>query len=840
MGSFAIALRLARREMRGGLKGFRIFLACLTLGVGAIAGVGSLSSAIVESLRSDGRILLGGDVELRLTHRTASPEELAWLKDRATVSTVVQMRAMARNPSADKRMLVELKAIDDLYPLYGRLDLAPDLPLAEALRADGGTFGAVAEQSLLDRLGLKIGDQMSIGEARFTLRGRILGEPDRGTEGLTLGPRVLVAAASLESTGLIQPGSLINWSYRAKISPAIEPHAWAQQASAAFPDAGWRVRDSSNGAPGVKQWVERLGLFLTLVGLTALLVGGVGVGNAVKSYLDGKTETIATLKCLGAPARVIFQVYLIQVLLLTAVGILFGLVLGAALPSLLAQVIGDRLPVSPKLGLYPAPLIVACAYGLFTALAFALWPLARAREIAAAGLFRDLVSPSRLLPRPAYIAAVGLSCVALAALAVLTAVEQRFALGFVAGAAGSFILLRLAAWAVMAAARRSGRPKSPALRIALANLYRPGAATGSVLLSLGLGLTVLVAVALIQGNLSAQVQDRLPAAAPAFFFIDIQPDQVQAFDALAAAIPGVSDIEQVPSLRGRIVRVNRVAAEQAPVASGSRWALRGDRGLTYAPTVPEGSVVVAGQWWPANYQGPPLISLDATIARDMGLGVGDTLTINVLGREIEARIANLRRIDWSSLGINFAIVFAPGTLEAAPHSFIATARAEGAAEPALYKAVSDRFANVSAIRVKEVLAAINGVLEDIGRAVRAAASVTLLAGVLVLAGAMAAGHRHRVYDAVILKVLGATRFDVLRAYILEYALLGLVAGLFAGSVGWLAAWIVVTQVMGSDWVALPGTVLATVAGSLLATVLFGLLGTWRALSQRPAPVLRAA
>ncbi len=838
MSDLALAFRFARRELRAGFKGFRIFIACLALGVAAIAGVGSLAAAVDEGLRIDGRALLGGDVEVRLTHRQASPDEQAWLAAQAEISVVTQMRAIAHNPANERRTLVELKAVDAAYPLYGGVTLAPAAALAATLAERDGRYGAAVEAALLDRLGLKLGDILTVGDAVFAVRAVVATEPDRGSGNLALGPRLLIGAAALPATGLIQPGSLITWSYRLRLPPGTNRARWTHALTGKFPDAGWQLRDYASASPGLKEWIDRIGLFLTLVGLTALLVGGVGVGNAVKSYLEGRNATIATLKCLGASGRTIFQLYLLQVLAIALAGVLLGLAVGAGIPILLALLPSDRLPVPPHLALYPLPLLLAAAYGVLTALAFAIWPLARARLVPAAGLFRDLVAPTRLWPGSGYVAATVAAYVALAGVAVFSTTERRFALGFVAGAVGSFLLLRLAAAGVVLLARRAGRPRMPLLRIALANLYRPGAGTASVMLSLGLGLTLLVAVALIQGNLGRLVEESLPDSAPAFFFIDIQPDQIEAFEQLAKAVPGVSDVEAVPSLRGRIVRVNGMAAERAQVAPNSRWALRGDRGLTYATKLPAGSTVVAGRWWAADYKGPPLISLDAGIAGDMGLKPGDKITVNVLGRDIEATIANLRRVDWGTLGINFAIVFAPGALEAAPHTFIATAHADGAAEEALYRAVTDRFANVSPIRMKEVLAAVDDVLGAIGHAIDAAAALTVVAGVLVLGGALAAGYRRRVYDAVVLKVLGATRFEVVSAYLIEFGLLGLATALVGGALGWLAGWIVVARVMAIDWVALPEIVVTVSVGGVALTLLLGLAGTWRALSQRPAAILR--
>jgi putative ABC transport system permease protein len=838
-----LALRLARREMRGGLRGFGIFLACLTLGVAAIAGVGSLSAAVDAGLKGDARVVLGGDLEFHLINRPASEAQLAALRQGGALSEVEQMRAMARRPDGARRSLIELKAVDGAYPLYGAIGLSPVQDLGAALGRRDGQWGAVVDAAILPRLDVKLGDTIRIGDGDFVIRGVLTREPDFGGNMMIFGPRIMIGSGGLAATGLLQPGALISHSYRLRLALGIAAPEFIATMNARFPDAGWRVRDPSNATPSIERFLDRITLFLTLVGLTALLVGGVGIGNAVRGYLGGKVATIATLKCLGAPSALVFRLYFAQIMALAAGGIVLGLVIGGLAPLAFARLVAAQLPVAARLGFYPEPLAVAAAFGFLVTAAFSLWPLGRARDVAAAALFRDLVAPARRLPRPLTIAAIAATALALALLAIGVAPDRRIALWFVLGAAATLLAFRLLAAGVIAAARRIGRlrgvmAKRPGLRLALANLQRPGAPTGSVVLSLGIGLTVLVTIALIEGNLLREVREALPAAAPSYFFIDIQPDQVADFDRLMTTTPGVTGFEQVPSLRGRISRVNGVPIEQVAVAPNARWAVNSERGLTYAATPPRGSRIVEGAWWPANYAGPPLVSLDSEIARGLGLTIGDTLTVNVLGREVTARVASLRAIDWTSLGINYVIVFAPGTLEGAPQTHIATARTAPAAEDALERAVTDRFPNVSAIRVKDALDAIARILEQIAAAVRITAAITLIAGTLVLAGAVAAGHRRRVYDAVVLKVLGATRGDFSRVFVLEYGLLGAVTAAIAALIGSAAAYLLLTRVMHAEWSFLPGAVAAIALLATVLTLVIGFAGTWKALGAKAAPLLR--
>jgi len=838
---FRSAVRLACRELRGGVRGFRIFLACLVLGVTAIAGIGSLGASVTAGLRADGAALLGGDVAVRVLYHPATAEERRFLEQSGAVSEVVTMRAMARSSDNAKQSLAELKAVDATYPLYGALSLDPARPLAETLAERGGMFGAAVDPAVASRLGLATGDRFRVGDAVFELRALIAHEPDASLTGLAFGPRITIAAAALPQTGLIHPGALVGYEYRLKLPAGTDAAAWTEAARAAFPDAGWQIRTADRAAPSLQRLIDRIAFFLDLAGITALLVGGIGIGNAVAGYVQSKTGTIATLKCLGAPNRLVFAAYLAQVLALALVGIVVALVLGALLPAAAVPLIARLFPVAPRLGIYPLPLAEAALAGLLATLAFSLWPLAAIGRVAPGALFRDTVAPARRRPPLAAIAATAMAAAGLAALIVLAAPDRIVALWYIAGAVAAFAVFRGAGALIVRAARRLGRSRwiaaRPLIRLALANLHRPGAPTARIVLSLGIGLSVLAAVALVEGNLADEIDTRLADRAPSYFFIDIQPDQLAGFEALVGATAGAS-LQQVPMLRGRITRLNGAAVETAAVAPDARWALRSDRGLTYAATPPAGARIVAGKWWPQGYNGPPLVSFDAELAHGMGLKVGDTLTVNLLGREITATIANLRQIDWARLGINFAIVFAPGTLEAAPQTHLAAVYLPQSEEEPLVRRVVAQYPNVTAIPVREALATVANIVGAIGTAIRLVAAVALAAGLLVLGGAVAAGHRRRVYDAVVLKVLGATRPMLAASFLAEYGLLAVATALVAAGIGTAAAWALVTRALHMDFVFFPAPLLWLFVLAMPATAALGFVGTWRALGSQPAAVLR--
>jgi putative ABC transport system permease protein len=840
-----LILRLALRELRGGLSGFGTFLACIALGVAAIAGVASISRSLTEGLTREGRKILGGDMAFSLIHREAEPAERAFLAARGQVSSIATLRAMAI--AGDRgSALVEVKAVDAAYPAVGEVVSDPARPVEELLAERNGIYGALADPVLLTRLDLKIGDRVSVGQATFELRASLVSEPDKIGAGVGFGPRLLMSQEALRATGLLQPGSLVRWTYRLNLPANVASDADLARIEAdakqALPEAGWGIRSRVNADPRFARNIERFTQFLTLVGLTALLVGGVGVANAVRGFIERKRDSIATLKSLGAPAGRVVAIYLTQVMLIALVGIAIGLAAGAALPFVLTRAFGHLLPLPIAPTVAPAELGTALLYGVLTALAFAIGPLGRAHDVPVAGLFRDGVDPERRWPRKRYLAVLALSLAALVALSVTAAYDRRIALIFVAAAAAAFALLHLVALGIMNLARRLPRPRRAAPRLALANLHRPGALTPSLVLSLGLGITLLVTLALIDANLTRQLTRTLPAQAPSFFFIDIPNAEAERFDAFLSEQAKDARIERVPMMRGRLVSLRGVPVDQIKAQEQVSWVLDGDRGITYAAEIPEGSKIAAGEWWPVDYAGKPLVSFESEVAAGLGLGVGDEIVVNVLGRNISATIANLRQVEWRTLGINFVMVFSPNTFAGAPHTHLATATfpsgADVAREATILREAAKTFPAITSVRVKDALQAVNDIVAQLVTAIRGASSIALAASLFVLAGALAAGHRARLYDAVVLKTLGATRARLIGAYALEYGALGLATAVFGLIAGTIAAWLIVTRLMNMDFgLELAGALVA--AGlAVVAAVGLGLAGTLRILGQKPAPYLR--
>lgn len=842
--SLKLALRFALREMRSGLSGFYVFLACIALGVAAIGGVNSVANAVTAGISAQGQSILGGDIRFQLNQREVTPGERAFLAGKGKVAVSANMRSMARLADGSDQSLVEVKAVDNAYPLYGRLETTPAFDHNTLFAEKDGVFGAAVAQIFLDRLNLKLGDRVLMGSATFELRSVITNEPDLLSDGFGFAPRFMVSLDGLAAAGLVQPGSLVDHSY--KIALPVQASeatitAIRDEARQMFPEAGWTIRSRTNAAPSLSANIERFSQFLTLVGLTALIVGGVGVANAVRAYLDGKRGVIATFKSLGAPGWFVIAVYLIQILIIALIGILLGLVIAAIIPYAAGYALQNVLPIAAKGGFYPGALSWAALFGLLTTLSFAILPLGRARDVPATALFREQGFEQRGWPKTFYIVVAVALIAILCLLAVFFAYDRRIATIFIGAVIFSFLVLRAVSSLVQWLARRAPRVRSTALRLAIGNIHRPGALTPSVVLSLGLGLTLLVTLGLIDGSLRQQLAGNLPERAPNFFFVDIQSKQVDQFTDLVQKAAPNGKIVSAPMLRGRIVAFNGTDISKMTISPEGAWVLRGDRGITYAKSVPENSALTQGSWWTANYTGEPLVSFSAEEAGNLGLKIGDTVTVNVLGRNVTARIANLRQLQWESLAINFVMVFSPNTFAGAPHAWLATLTDSASTpqeEATVMREVTRTFPAVTTVRVKDAITIANELVGQLAVAIRAAASVALIASILVLGGALAAGNRARVHDAVVLKTLGATRRTLIKAFTLEYMLLGLSTAIFALMAGGVAAWYVIVRVMTLPPYFQPEVAVMTVIVALVLTVGFGLAGTWRILGQKAAPVLR--
>jgi len=816
---------------------------CIALGVAAVAAIGSLSASFDEALARQGRLLIGGDLSFELIHRQADSAERAALESLGEVSESASFRAMARSAEG-KSALVEVKAVDNAYPLYG------DVSITRAERP-GPVWRdpdvVLVERTLLDRLNLDIGSKIAIGDATVTIGG-ILGEqPDRLADRLAYGPKLLMFRDTLAHTGLVQPGSLIRWTYRVKLPEARSADKeflveTRNNVEKQFPQSGFAIHDWTDPAPSLRRDADRFTQFISFVGLTALLLGGIGVGNAIRSYMAKKREVIATFKCLGATSRLVLLVYLIQALLLATVGIAIGLLIGALTPALLAALYADALPITLAVEPHPMPLIAAALAGLLTMVLFVLWPLGRAASVSPAVLMRAHLTEERERSPWPYAVGSAVAGIALFALAIAGSEERAITASISAGIVLAFLLLTGFGLLVQRLAAKLRRAKPTSLALAIASIGGPGSLARAIAVSLGLGLGLLVATALIHRALLKEIEGNIEADAPAYYFVDVEESDIGKFGDTVKAIVPDAKLDDAPMLRGRIVALKGVPAEKVEADPDARWVLSGDRGLTYTDAVPPASTLVEGTWWPKDYFGSPLVSFDAELAKGLGLKLGDTITVNILGRNVDAKIASLRKIDWESLAINFVMVFSPNTLAGAPHRALTTLELPKGTDPALegkvIQALSERFPLVTAVKVGDIVAAAKELLAKVMTAIKATAGVTLLIGAAVLAGAIAAGQQQRKYLAVLYKTLGATRWRIVSAELLEFGLLGLATALLSVLVATITAWALCKWAFDVTFVFSPLAVLETVLLALALVLTVGALTTWRLLSVKAAPYLR--
>ena len=844
--SWRLAWRIARRGLDWRFAGLRLLMVCLVLGAAALSAIGTLTGAIDHELTTRGAQMLGGDAEFTIATRPASTREYAEIARNGRVSAGVRMQAMAQKPgSGGNAVPVELKAVDARWPLYGTLTLAAN---NGSRRLAGAPVGHVAwiAPGVADRLAVAPGDHLQIGAADLVIGGVIADEPDRMGEGFALGPTVIISSDALRDSGLVSAGTMARWKYRVRMPADASPQAAIDVFKSSLPASGFEFRTRNRASPMLDRFVSRMGQFLGLVALAALAIAGIGIGNGVTGFLEARRGTIATLKILGATGADITRIFVLQIVLASLIAIALGLAIGLAATPLIGLALSGVLPVAAGLVFDPVALGTAAAQAMLIALTFAAPPLLRAQAFPAMALLRARVSPLGV-PWRALALPVGGGMLGIVALAVIPAQQPLLALGFLGAAGALFAVLGLLGWALTRLAAMVPRPKGTVARMALANLHRPGAQTPALVVALGFALAAFVVLAGVESSLDGNIAQRVPARAPDYFVLDVPRDRDAAFHTLVTQIVPGATVRTVPALRGSILaygpatRMTRVADLKS--IPDDAWALRGDRGLTYAADVPQGNVLTAGRWWPHDYTGPPQVSIDEKLAATLGLHLGDRLTISLLGVERSATIASFRRIDWDSFGFNYVLVFSPNAIADAPHNLAATIELPGAARTApVRRAILSSLVRAlpasSVIEVGPVLGQVRMLLGQVGAAVLAAASVAVLAGLAVLAGAIAAQRASRQYDTVILRVLGASRRQLLMMVLAEYGLLSALLGALALAIGTAIAWAVVVQLFGFAWLPDWGLILGVLAIGLTLVMALALGGSLSILRTRPARALR--
>lgn len=833
-----------RRESRGGRARLAFFALCLAVGVAAVVAVAGFSTSLRMGLRTEAKRLLAADLKVEGRRQIPEPvfERLAAEPD-AAVTRVAELITVVVAPASGRSQVVELKAVTGKFPFYGELLLEPARPLAELVA--GG--GAVAAPELLDRLGLAVGDPLSVGGRTFELRAVVRSEPDRLGTAFALGPRLFVAGEDLAATGLAEQGSRVEWRALVRLpegSGDARVETLAAALRAALPDpAYYRVETSVQGQPELRRGLDRTERFLGVVALLSLLVGGIGVAQTVRTWMAARLDSIAVWKALGGTPRELALLYLGQTVLLalagSALGVAAGLAIERSLPALLAGLLPDLPASAPRWGAAGRGL----ALGVGVALVFALGPLVAALRVPAARVLRRDVEP---LPLGRALAALlGLATFAgVAAFATLQAKSAAHGALFAAGLALTALALALGARLLVALARRAPRLALPLpLRHGLAALGRPGSASVAAIVALGLGTLVVVGMRTIEQGLSDRLRADLPTDAPTTFLIDIQPSQ---WPGVRAEIEraGATRVDSVPVVMARLAAIDgrpvRELAERQATGGARderRWALTREQRLTYLERLPEDNEIVAGRLW----GDPELaeVSIEEEFARDLGIQLGARLIFDVQGVPVELAVTSIRKVRWESFGINFFLVVEPGVLERAPQMRIAAVRVPAGAERELQDRLAASYPNVTLFAIRDVLEKVAAVLDRIGVGVRFLGGFTAAAGIAILAGAIAAGAALRGREVALVKSLGMTRGGVAALFATEYALAGLLAGAIGAAGGTALAAAVLERGMDIPWRAAPAIPLVAVAGAALLAIAAGLAASLRPLAARPLDSLRA-
>lgn len=849
-------MRVAVVDLRGDLRRFGILLACLALGVGTIAGVSSVGAALQDAILRNANTLMGGDLQVVRADRRADADELAYLRSLGTVAETISSNARADAvDDSGNTVFLDIYAVDDNYPLYGNV-ISPQLPLgdkpAELLKPVNGVYGAIVDPVVLDRLGIDIGGHFRVNQTEFEVRGLLGSLPNGALRGFHLGLTVVMSIEAQQSnpnTRAPLPGLLTQFGYKIKLNegdfrsqqPIVAAHFEA--------DPQWKVQSPYDAAGQLSRLYDLFVRFLLIVGLSALLVGGIGISNAVSAYIGERQKAIATLRSLGATGARIMVHFFTQIGLLSMLGIFIGLVIGAALTAAALPVLGRILAVELPPSVHFPSLATALGFGVLAAFAFSYLPLVNARKMKPAMLFRTVGTSVQNLRAREYVE-LGVVVPLIAAgllifgLAYLTTHDFNLVFWYAVGVIIAFLLLRFAGVGLQLVLRFLPPMPSATLRNAFRGIHRPGSPAPLVIMSLGLGLAMLLVIVILTANVRNQLTGQVLKDAPTFVATDLFDDEVVTLGEFLDATGNVTNYQYSPMIRAAVTKINGVPSEQLRenknLAGEAQYFVGVQEILmTWSDVMPSDSTITAGQWWPADYEGPPLVSLKDDISASLGIKPGDKLELTLFGESIEVTVANLREFQFQN-GLNFMVTATPGTFADFPGTNLATIKAAEGHEKDLERALAREYPDVTFIPVGEALNQAADILGQLSVAVNIVGGLAVINGLLVLAGTMAAGRKQRESDAVVNKVLGATRGNVVRVFALEYTLLGSFAAALATIVGIVGAYAII-KLAGMDvgFGVDPVLIISVLAGSVVLTIVTGALTTWSALSTRPAQYLRA-
>ncbi len=838
-------INLTFREIRSSWRRLLFFFLCIAIGVGSIVALRSLIQNLSRAVGGDARALMTADFELSSTN-DFSPTDISKIESVIGNSKIVEARnevvttsAMARPVEAGNQnfSFVELKGIEPPFPLVGNFTLSNGKPFDFKLLEN---HGAVVAPILLDDLGVKVGDKIRIGDTEFQIRATFDEEPG-GTGGFRLGARVFVEKKAFEEAGITQNRSRVR--RRILYRTSDNPTELVKQLREALKGTTITAQSYRETQENLGAQFERTENYLSLTGLLILVLGGVGVWNVARVFVEQKRKSVAILKCLGASGNRIITVYLLQILTLGFLGSLFGVLLAQLGLKLAEYYYADVLPAKMSYAVHFPAAWQGVLLGVLISLLFSALPLLQVRNIKPRLLLHDAGGEKtrRLDLTKTIFGAISLA--GLLALAVWQAGSVKVGAFFLVGLGLTSLFLYFAAVILTRLLKKIRNFGSFSVRQAINSLYRPGNQTRIILLAVGLGAFVVLAVQSLQMNLVREFDFTRNQKLPSLFFIDIQKSQIDELKQIVQNATG-EKIQIVPTIRARIAYVNGKPFDYENRETRQQQGVIGrEFAVTYRPNLDENEKISAGKWWDgaARSADEAQVSVEEGMSKSLGVNVGDWLTFDISGRKIQAQIASIRQLDLRNTRTAFVFVFRPGVLENAPQTFVATVlkKLPEVERQRLQRTIIDKFPNVQIFDVADIVAAVQKLVNNFVLAISFVGSFVILSGILILIGSIALTKSQRIYENAILKTLGARRPTLAAILLAEYGLLGLLAGIIGTVFAVALSFGVSRYVFDINW---EFDFTLTIAGILITTLLVmavGAIASFDVLFRKPLGILRS-
>lgn len=846
MRAMFAAARVGLKEMAGDWTRFSLLIICLAVGTALIAGVSSVSSAITRAVDQNAALLMGGDLEFTRSDRAANASELAILEQAGTVASVIETNLGAESPTGEA--FVDLVAAGPGYPLLGGVGTSyADAMVSPftALEERDEKFGALVDPVMLDQLGLTTGDTISIGGTEFEVRGTLTGLPDGPVRGFRLGLSTLLSTdgfAKVSDRTSPLPGLGTNFRYKLLLASG-DTEAERARLTAELNDAGWEIRSALDGLGPMLRYYELFTGFLMVVGLGSLLIGGVSVWSVMSAYIGERSGVIAVLRSLGASRFRVLIHFLVQVLALGLVGVGIGIAVGVTIGLVVLPAVGEAIGIPLRRDIDILAILVAGAVGLLTAFAFSYLPLVQAQMVSPANLFRSKGLGAPRIDWKKFIASAELLPLALAIvlflwLAVILTGDLTLVLAFAGAAIGAAVLLQLGSRLALLALAKLPAPAWRPLRQSLRAIIGTTRNSSAVVTAVGLAMVILVVVQVLAINLRNEFLGASVFDAPTLVASDLFPDEMESLESYVGPEHGIELVTATPMLRGAVTDIAGKAPDTLPTnGPEAAFLLSGEIPMTFRSVLPPASRLVEGEWWPADYTGPALVSLHQNLRQGLGIRLGDTISFEIFGETVTATVSNFRDYAWQG-GIDFLVTFSPGVLDAYPSTLLAAVTAAEGREEEVERFLANEYIDIKFIEIGATLTRITEALSQLSLAVTSVGGIAVLNGLLILIGSLAAGRRQRESDAVLNKVLGAQRSEILVSALIQFLLLAVFAAIIAIPSGIFTAWLLTQVLLNVAFAVEAPTIGLVIAGVIAVTAILGATTLLRVLSIRPALLLR--